>query len=164
MRRTPIGVLTLLVLALAAGPALTQSTLAPGPKVTVSLLAHPIPTHPQYAKLDAPFFRETLAKRSSGRLEFKTSTWTEMSITGYEIVRMTRQGLDDIGNAPLTYIAQDVPGLDAADLAGLNPTVEQARKVFDALTPIVNKDLERIGVRIIGSNPYPAQIVLCRTA
>src|SRR5207245_2668166 len=32
------------------------------------------------------------------------------------------------------------------------------------LTPIDNKDLERIGVRIVGSNPYPAQIVFCRKA
>jgi len=162
MRRIAIGVLAMLLLVVLARPGLTQSTLGPGPKVTVSVLAHPIPTHPQYSKLDLPFFRETLLQRSQGRFEFKTSTWTEMSITGYEIVRMTRQGQVDIGNAPLTYIAQDVPVLDAADLAGLNPTVEQARKVFDALTPIVNKDLERIGVRIIGSNPYPAQIVFCR--
>lgn len=164
MRRNAIGVLAVLFIVLAAGHAVSQSALGPGPKLTVSILAHPIPTHPQYAKLDAPFFRETLAKRSNGRIEFKTSTWTEMSITGYEIVRMTRQGQVDIGNAPLTYIAQDVPVLDAADLAGLNPTVEQARRVFDALAPVVNRDLERFNVRIVGSNPYPAQIVFCRKA
>jgi TRAP-type C4-dicarboxylate transport system substrate-binding protein len=130
--------------------------------VAVSLLAHPIPTHPQYRDVDMPFFRDTLAKRSNNRLEVKTSTWTEMSITGYEIVRMARSGQIDIGNSPLTYIAQDVPVLDAADLAGLNPTVEQARKVFDALAAVVNKDLEKFNVRIVGSNPYPAQIVFCR--
>lgn len=154
--------LVALAAALAAAPVLAQPTLGSGPKVAVSLVAHPIPTHPQYAKLDAPFFKETLAQRSNGRVEFKTSTWTEMSITGYEIVRMTRQGQIDIGGAPLTYIAQDVPVLDAADLAGLNPTVEQARKVLDALIPVVNKELERFNVRVIGSNPYPAQILFCR--
>lgn len=163
MRRIDsLAIVAVLVLALLPSPARPQSTLGPGPKVTVSLLAHPIPTHPQYSKLDMPFFRETLAQRSNNRLEVKTSTWTEMGITGYEIVRMTRQGQIDVGNAPLTYIAQDVPVLDVADLAGLNPTVEQARKVFDALAPVVNKDLERYNVRIIGSNPYPAQIVFCR--
>ncbi len=163
MRRIgSIAVLAAAVLALAAPPGGSQSTLGAGPKVAVSLLAHPIPTHPQYRDVDAPFFRDTLAKRSHGRLEFKTSTWTEMGITGYEIVRMTRQGQIDIGNAPLTYIAQDVPVLDAADLAGLNPTVEQARKVFDALASAVNKDLEKFNVRIVGSNPYPAQILFCR--
>src|SRR5262249_21060217 len=158
MRRIAIGVLAVLFLVGLAEPGFAQSTLGPGPKVTVSILAHPIPTHPRYSKLDQPFFRDRLTQRSQGRIEFKTSTWTEMSITGYEIVRMTRQGQVDIGNAPLTYIAQDVPVLDAADLAGLNPTVEQARKVFDALTPIVNKDLERVGVPIIGSEPLPDPI------
>src|SRR6266545_3066064 len=147
MRRIgSIAVLAAAVLALAAPPGGSQSTLG-APKVAVSLLAHPIPTHPQYRDVDAPFFRDTLAKRSNGRVEVKTSTWTEMGITGYEIVRMTRQGQIDIGNAPLTYIAQDVPVLDAADLAGLNPTVEQARKVFDALASAVNKDLEKFNVR-----------------
>src|SRR5262249_5757999 len=162
MRRIAIGVLALFLLVGLTEPGLAQSTLGPGPKVTVSILAHPIPTHPQYSKLDQPFFRDTLTQRSQGRIEFKTRTWTEMSIPAYALVPMTRQAQVDIGTAPLTYIAQDVPVLDAADLAGLNPTVEQARKVFDALTPIVNKDLERFNVRIIGSNPYPAQIVFCR--
>src|SRR5262249_22981971 len=105
MRRTVIGGLAvLLLLVLAAWPGLSQSTLGPGPKVTVSILAHPIPTHPQYSKLDQPFFRDTLTQRSGGRIEFKTSTWTEMSITGYEIVRMTRQGQVEIGNTPPTHI------------------------------------------------------------
>ena len=160
MRRTSIVVLSVLfVVMLGTLP----RAAAQAPKVNVSVVAHPIPTHPQYAKLDAPFFKE-LGTRSGGRLEFKTSSWTEMSITGYEIVRMVRQGQIDIGGSPLTYIAQDVPVLDAADLAGLNPTVEQARKVLDALTPVVNKELERFNVRVIGSNPYPAQIIFCRKA
>jgi len=163
MRRIAFAaILVALAVIVAASPVRSQSGLGAGPKINISVVAHPIPTHPQYAKLDAPFFKETLAQRSGGRLEFKTSSWTEMSITGYEIVRMTRQGQIDIGGSPLTYIAQDVPFLDAADLAGLNPTVEQARKVLDALIPVVNKELERFNVKVIGSNPYPAQILFCR--
>jgi TRAP-type C4-dicarboxylate transport system substrate-binding protein len=139
-----------------------EPTLGPGPKLTLTAVSHPIPTHPQYAKIDALYYKELISKRSGGRVEVKGSTWTEINITGYEIVRMTRQGQIDIGNSPMTYIAQDVPVLDAADLAGLNPTVEQARRVFDALVPVVNRELERFNVKIIGSNPYPAQIIFCR--
>ena len=76
-----------------------------------------------------------------------------MSLTGNEIIRLTRQGQVEIGGAPLTYVAGDVPLLDAADLAGLNPTLEQARKVSEALTPIVNKELERFGVKIMAACP-----------
>jgi TRAP-type C4-dicarboxylate transport system substrate-binding protein len=139
-----------------------QAAVPPGPKLTMTVVVHPIPTHPQYAKLDAVYHKELIPQRSGGRIEVKGSTWSEMGITGYEIVRMARQGQIDIGSSALTYIAQDVPVLDAGDLAGLNPTVEQARKVLDALVPVVNKDLERVNVKIIGTFPYPAQILFCR--
>jgi len=139
-----------------------EPTLGPGPKLSLSVSSHPIPVHPQYSKLDAIYYNELIPKRSNGRISVKGSTWSELGLTGYEIVRMTRQGQLDIGNSPITYIAQDVPVLDAADLAGLNPTVEQARKVLDALKPALNKELEKFNVKIIGSNPYPAQILFCR--
>lgn len=154
---------TLLSLVLTASPTLAQEpTLGPGPKLTLTVSAHPIPTHQQYVRVDQVYAKELIPRRSGGRIEVKLSTWSEMNITGYEIVRMARQGQLDIGNSPLTYIAQDVPFLDAADLAGLNPTVEQARRVFDALAEQANKELERFNVKIIGSNPYPAQILFCR--
>jgi TRAP-type C4-dicarboxylate transport system substrate-binding protein len=157
-----VAVVLMLVAFLAGTTVAQEPTLGPGPKVTITAVSHPIPTHPQYAKLDAIYYRELIPKRSGGRIEVRGNTWSEMNITGYEIVRMTRQGQIDIGNSPMSYIAQDVPVLEAGDLAGLNPTVEQARKVMDALIPAVNKELERFNVKIIGANPYPAQILFCR--
>jgi TRAP-type C4-dicarboxylate transport system substrate-binding protein len=109
-----------------------------------------------------PYAKEIIPQRSNGRVEIKLSTWSEMNLTGTEIIRLTRQGQVEIGGAPLTYVAGDVPLLDAADLAGLNPTIEQARRVMEALTPVANKELERFGVKIIGSFPYPAQVFYCR--
>jgi TRAP-type C4-dicarboxylate transport system substrate-binding protein len=159
-----VAVVLVLVAAIVAPSVAKEPTLGPGPKLTITAVSHPIPVHPQYAKVDAVYYKELISKRSGGRIDVKGSTWSEMNITGYEIVRMARQGQIDIGNSPMSYIAQDVPVLEGGDLAGLNPTVEQARKVMDALIPVVNKDLERFNVRIIGSNPYPAQILFCRKA
>ena len=141
---------------------LAAQSLGPGPKLSVLVSSHPIPSHPQYAKLDAVYFQELIPQRSNGRIEVRGRTWSEIGLTGYEIIRLTRGGVIDIGNSPLAYIAQDVPLFDAADLPGLNPTVEQARRVFNALVPIANEELKRFNTRIIGSNPYPAQIVFCR--
>jgi TRAP-type transport system periplasmic protein len=138
------------------------ATLGPGPKVSVSLVAQSIPTLLQYAKVEVPYAREIIPQRSNGRVEVKLSTWSEMSLTGNEIIRLTRQGQVEIGGAPLTYVAGDVPLLDAPDLAGLNPTIAQARKVSEALTPVANKELERFGVKIIATLPYPAQVFYCR--
>jgi TRAP-type transport system periplasmic protein len=138
------------------------ATLGPGAKVSISLVAQSIPTLLQYSKIEVPYTKEIIPQRSNGRVEIRVSTWSEMNLTGNEIIRLTRQGQVEIGGAPLTYVAGDVPLLDAADLAGLNPTLEQTRKVMEALTPIANKELERFGVKIIGSFPYPAQVFYCR--
>ena len=163
MRRLAlIAVLVAFAMASTPDAARAQASLPPGPKLTMSVVTHPIPTHPQYTKVDAVYHKELIPMRSGGRIEVKSSTWSEMGITGYEIVRMARQGQIDVGSSAMTYIAQDVPVLDAGDLAGLNPTVEQARKVMEALVPVVNKELERFNVKIIGHFPYPAQILFCR--
>ena len=54
----------------------------------------------------------------------------------------------------------DVPFLDIVDLAGLNPTVEAARKVAEAVLPEANKALERFNTRIVAMYPFPAQVLL----
>jgi TRAP-type transport system periplasmic protein len=143
-------------------PSSHAASLGPGPKVSISLVAQSIPTLLQYSKVEVPYTKEIIPQRSNGRVEVRVSTWSEMNLTGNEIIRLTRQGQVEIGGAPLTYVAGDVPLLDAADLAGLNPTIEQARQVMDALTPVANKELERFGVKIIGGFPYPAQVFYCR--
>jgi TRAP-type transport system periplasmic protein len=143
-------------------PSADAASLGPGPKVSISLVAQSIPTLLQYSKIEVPYTTDIIPQRSNGRVEIRVSTWSEMNLTGNEIIRLTRQGQVEIGGAPLTYVAGDVPLLDAADLAGLNPTLEQTRKVMEALTPIANKELERFGVRIIGSFPFPAQVFYCR--
>jgi TRAP-type C4-dicarboxylate transport system substrate-binding protein len=68
----------------------------------------------------------------------------------------------EIGAVPLNTVAGDVPLLDMVDLAGLNPTIGQARQVADALMPELNRALERFGVRLITMAPYPAQVLFCR--
>ena len=156
------GIVALATLLLIPHVARAQATLGPGPKVSIQLVGHPIPTHPQWTKVDLVYYKELIPQRSGNRVEVKGATWAEMNIKGDEIIRMARQGQIDIGAASLTYLAGDVPLLDVADLAGLNPTVEQARKVADAVVATVNKELERFGVRIIASFPSPAQVFFCK--
>ena len=67
-----------------------------------------------------------------------------------------------MGTAPLNSVSGDVPLLDVADLAGLNPTVQQARRVAEAIVPDTNKALERFNVRIVGTFAYTAQVLFCR--
>jgi TRAP-type C4-dicarboxylate transport system substrate-binding protein len=138
------------------------ATLGPGPKVTIEMIGQGNPAHLQYTKVEAPYVKEIIPQRSKGRLDIRLSTRDERNLQGTELVRLLRQGQVDISNVALTFIAGDIRILDGVDLAGLNPTAEQARKVLNAMTAVFNKELERFGVKQISAYPYPAQAFYCR--
>jgi TRAP-type C4-dicarboxylate transport system substrate-binding protein len=131
-------------------------------QVTIQAVTQPTPAIPQWTRVDVPMLRDGVAQRSDGRVRITLSSWPERNLNGPEIVRLVRSGQVEIGAVPLNTVAGDVPMLDMADLAGLNPTIAQARQVAEALEPEFNRQLERFGVRLVGMAPYPAQVLFCR--
>lgn len=146
----------------AAAVVLAVAGSAQGQTVNVSIVTQPGPALPQYTRVDIPMLREGLPAKSSGRITVQLASWPERNLNGPEIIRLVRSGQVDIGAVPLNTVAGDVPLLDVADLAGLNPSLDQARKVAAAILPEVNKELERFGTRIVAMYPFPAQVFFCR--
>ena len=156
MKRTALAI----SLALISGVATAQ--LAAGPKVTISAVTQVAPTVPQYTKVDVPMLKDEMPKKSNGRIEVNLKSWPEMNVQGPEVIRLVRSGQVDLAAAPLTTVSGDVPILDGIDLAGLNPELAQARKVADALVPVANKELEKLGVKLVATYPFPAQVFFCK--
>lgn len=52
--------------------------------------------------------------------------------------------------------------LDGVDLAGMNPDIAQARRVADAMMPVANKELERLGIKLVATYPFSGQMLFCR--
>jgi TRAP-type C4-dicarboxylate transport system substrate-binding protein len=148
-------------IALAALPAAAQ-TLPPGPAVSVSMVTQLSPTIPQYTRVDIPMLREGIPQRSGGRIQVTLQSWPERNLTGPELLRVLRAGQIDLAGIALPTVAGDAPLLDIVDLAGLNASHEQARRVADAVLPEMNRELERFGVRIVATYPFPAQVFFCR--
>jgi len=144
----------------AMGAPTGPAAIGPGPKVTLQIVAQSLPTNAGYAveKRTA----EEVARRSNGRIEIRLSTWAELGLTGFEILRLTRQGQVEVGGAPFANLAGDVPLLDIVDLPALNPTIAQARRVLDATAPEINRSLALLDVKLIGSWPFAAQVFFCR--
>jgi TRAP-type C4-dicarboxylate transport system substrate-binding protein len=136
--------------------------LPAGPKMTITAVTHAAPTIPQYTKVDIPLLRDNMPKASNGRIEFNLKSWPEANVQGPEVIRLVRSGQVDVGAAPLTTVSGDVPILDGVDLAGLNPEIDMANKVASAMIPIANRELERLGVKLVATFPYPAQVFFCR--
>jgi len=131
-----------------------------GAQQTVRIVSHPVAAMPQYSKVDVPLLRDELPKKANVSVDL--APWSERNVGGPEVLRLVRLGQVEIGAAPLATVSGDVPFLDAADLAGLNPTIDQARRTAAAIVPVANKDLEGIGLRIIATFPYTAQVFFCR--
>jgi TRAP-type C4-dicarboxylate transport system substrate-binding protein len=153
-------VLALSLLSL-AGAAQAQS-LPAGPKVTISAVTQLSPALPQYKDVDVPMLRDKMPAASNGRIEFNLKSYPEMNVQGPEVIRLVRSGQVDIGGAPLTTVSGDVPLLDGFDLPGLHTSMEQVRRAGQALLPTANRDLEKLGVKIIATSPFPAQVFFCK--
>jgi TRAP-type C4-dicarboxylate transport system substrate-binding protein len=136
--------------------------LPPGPKVRVLAVTQVLTNLPQYTKVDQPVLRDALPKRTNGRIEVQLFSWPERNVNGPEVLRLVRSGQVDVSSAPLGMVAGDAPLLDGMDLAGLAPDMKTARRVADALTPYVNKDLERIGIRMVATLAFSKQVMFCR--
>jgi TRAP-type C4-dicarboxylate transport system substrate-binding protein len=137
-------------------------TLPAGPKITVTAVTQLSPALPQYKDVDVPMLREKMPAASNGRIEFILKSYPEMSVQGPEVIRLVRSGQVDIAGAPLTTVSGDVPLLDGFDLPGLHTSMESVRKAGHALIPTANRDLEKLGVKIIATSPFPAQVFFCK--
>ena len=146
------------LLALAAGLALA----GPAAAQKVQAITQVAPNLPQYTKVDQPLLRDGMAKATDGKVEVVLSSWPERNVNGPEVLRLVRSGQVDIAAAPLTTVSGDVPLLDAFDLAGMNPDIRQARKVADAMVPVVNRELFRLGIRLVATYPFSGQMLFCR--
>jgi len=138
------------------------SAQAPIPKQTISAVTQPVPTNPQFTLVDIPLLREGLPKGSNGQITVQLSSHSERNLGGAEIVRLVRSSQVDIGAGTLSTLSGDVPLLDGVDLSGLSPDIGMAKKIAEAMLPVVNKDLERFNTRLVVLYPFPAQVLFCR--
>lgn len=138
------------------------ASLPAGPRVALTAITQPIPTMPQYTRVDQPILRDLMRERSGGRIEVTLATHAERNLGGAEIVRLVRSGQAEIGAGTLSTLSGDVPILDGIDLTGLAPDIANARRIADAMAVVANRDLERFGTRIVATYPFPAQVLFCR--
>jgi TRAP-type transport system periplasmic protein len=141
--------------------AASAQTLPPGPPVNIVAITQPNPVNTQFTLVDIPFLRE-MPQRTGGRITVTLASHAERNLSGSEIVRLVRSGQAEIGAGTLTTLSGDVPILDGVDLAGLAPEIGKARQIAQAILPTANRDLERFGVRLVITYPFPAQVLFCR--
>jgi len=119
--------------------------------------------HPQYRDYEEPFWTKTIKEKSGGSVSIAIKPWTEMGLKGPEVLRLVQRGTFQIGTVNLNYNAGDDAAVEAHDLPGLAPTIDDMRKVTAAWRgPFVEKMKKDFGVTPLAMFNYSAQVLYCR--
>jgi TRAP-type C4-dicarboxylate transport system substrate-binding protein len=103
-----------------------------------------------------------LDKRTNGQVKLDVVSLPELGLTGFELVRVTRAGLVDVGDIILSYVAGDVPSVEGVDLPGLFPDFETSVKAHIAFMPVLKKNEDKLGGVVLGAYLWPAQYIFSR--
>ncbi len=90
---------------------------------------------------ESKFWNATLPRVSGGKLTANAKPYTELGLSGFEVMRLLRLGAYDVVHAVLTYVAQDSPALEGMDLAGVTQDLGIYRKAMDAYKGVLAREL-----------------------
>jgi TRAP-type C4-dicarboxylate transport system substrate-binding protein len=105
---------------------------------------------------------EELDKRTNGQIKLEVVSLPELGLTGFELVRVTRAGLVDVGDVLPTYVAGDVPIVEGVDLPGLFADFESSVKGHVAFMPALKKHEDKLGGVVLGAYLWPHQVIFSR--
>jgi len=158
MRAMLVGGVLLAFGAVAAGPdpAAAQSVRQ---SVRLKAVATSRPT-PQFGLWT--WLGGELEKRTQGQIAVELVSLPELGLTGFELVRVTRSGIVDLGDVLPTYIAGEVPAVEVVDLPCLFPDFDSSVRAHMAFMPALKKYENKLGGVVLGAYLWPAQMIFSR--
>jgi TRAP-type C4-dicarboxylate transport system substrate-binding protein len=109
---------------------------------------------------EAPFWTETVPELTG--MDVALTTHDQMGISGGDVFRMMSQGVFDVGMTAADYAVSDSAALEGLDVPLVAKDADAAKAAMDAARPMMDdifKDVFK--AHVIGTAPYPAQIVFC---
>ncbi len=159
---------------------MTQAMLTKGAALALGALVVCAPAHAQgpskqdfkmvgtwnftthYKEIEQPFFAKSITEASGGKVKVDIKSITELSLSGFEVVDLTRKGVYDIVAGVIAYVASKSPALEAIDLAGVMPEFDEAKKATEVYRSVVAREFEtKYGVKLLGMFGYPSQQFWC---
>ncbi|MEL0114265.1 MAG: hypothetical protein VW835_21260, partial [Rickettsiales bacterium] len=111
---------------------------------------------------EGPFWKERLPKLSGGKLTANAKSQTELGLSGFEIMRLLKLGVYDAVHGVTTYVAQDSPAIEGADLAGVIQDLGVYRKANEAYRDILSREFEeKYGAKLLMIYAWPSQQLWC---
>jgi TRAP-type transport system periplasmic protein len=110
-----------------------------------------------------PFFTKELTEKSNGAITTTFGSLEELGMRGPEVLRLLRQGVFDISEGTLSYMAGEDPRFDALDLPGVTLDIDAQRKTVDAYRPVLSKVMaEKFNTKLLSMSPVALQVYYCK--
>jgi TRAP-type C4-dicarboxylate transport system substrate-binding protein len=115
-----------------------------------------------YKDIEYPYFSKGITDKSKGKIKVDIKSITELNLKGFEVVDLTRKGVYDIVAGVIAYVASKSPELEAVDLAGVSPDIDDTIKVMKAYRSVIQREFEsKYGVHLLAMTLYPSQQFWC---
>ncbi|MFV0297983.1 MAG: TRAP transporter substrate-binding protein [Hyphomicrobiaceae bacterium] len=115
-----------------------------------------------YKEIEQPFFAKQITTDSDGKVKVDIKSITELGLSGFEIVDLTRKGVYDIVAGVVAYAASKSPALEGIDLTGVMPEFAEAKKATEVYRDVVAAEFEKkYGVKLLAMFGYPSQQFWC---
>ena len=111
---------------------------------------------------EGPFWNERVPELSGGKLTANAKSQTELGLSGFEIMRLLKLGVFDAVHGVTTYVAQDSPMIEGADLAGVIQDLSTYRRANEAYRSILSREFEEVyGAKLLMLYAWPSQQLWC---
>lgn len=117
---------------------------------------------PNYKDHEGPFWNETIAEASGGSILGEIKPQTELGLSGFEIMRLVKNGVFDFAFGLPGYVAAENAIFEGSDLSSLIQDFDTSRQVQEAYFPTMEKAFEEIyNAKLLMLYPFPSQILYC---
>ncbi|MEM7423176.1 MAG: TRAP transporter substrate-binding protein [Pseudomonadota bacterium] len=112
---------------------------------------------------ESRMWQSVLPEASGGKLTANAKPYTELGLSGYEVVKLLKLGTYDAVHALTTYTSQDSPALEGIDLAGVFQDFSTYRKALEAYEPIIRSELRaKYNAELVMLYTFPSQQLFCK--
>ncbi len=111
---------------------------------------------------ESKFWNETVPAASGGALTANAKPYTELGLSGYEVMRLLKLGVYDAAHSLATYSSQDSPAIEGTDLAGLTQDLDVYREMINSYRDIMTRELsDKFNSHLMMVYAWPSQQLFC---
>ena len=115
-----------------------------------------------WKQFESAFWNKILPEASGGKLTANAKPYTELGLSGYEVMRLLKLGVYDAVHGLTSYTSQDSPALEGIDLAGVVQDFDTYRKAMNAYRPIIERELaDKYNAKLLILYTFPSQQLWC---